>query len=773
MSLTRRNFLAWAGLSAVGAVSCAIPRKEQELAIESPVRLPEDLVEGLDNWYATLCRQCPCAEGVLVRVMEGRAKKVQGNPVYPVNQGKQSVRCDGGLQALYHPHRLAGPMQRSGPRGSGQFQAISWDAALAALGQQLAANGSGMVLATEPLRAHLGLIAGRFAQAFGGKHLGFETLDQVTLRAALESVYQQPLLPDFDLAQANYLLSFGADFLSTWLSPTRYGQAYGQFRHGEGRKERGIHVQVEPRFSMTAANADRWIPIGPGWEGHLALSMAQVIISEGLQAPGVNINAITGGKGAAALEPFRPEAVAGKIGLPEGLLEGHSAADVIKELARDFAKHRPSLAVGGGSAGAHSNGLFNLKAIYALNYLVGSVGTAGGVKFNAGLPLNELPSNASVGSLADWKKVAADINSGATKLLMVHQADLAYGLPASVGMVQAFQREGLFIASFSTFLDETSAQADLILPDRVYLEDWGSDVPDPAPGYPVLGVQQPVVNPLSDYDPRSFGDVLLAVAQQQGKAANLPWATLRDALRESSDKLFALRRGSIRAGSADEFWRTMLQRGGWWDESAGIRNVAAPSAPAGLLAQIAGEAAAPVFSGPEAESFHLLPFSHNSLLDGRNSHLPWAQGAPDPVTTVTWQTWVELNEHKAKEMGLREGDVVKVESAAGSISGLTYLNPALPPDVVGIPLGQGRRHGSEYASGRLPEESSNVMDLLDGAQVQGSGGLAWAAARVRVTATGTSRRVSKFEGTSMAREIGETPGERIIHITSPSNSGGH
>ena len=99
MKLTRRNFLAWAGLSSIGAVACDV-FQEGEFELQSPVMQPEDLVKGRDNWYSTLCRHCPSNEGVLVRVMEGRAKKIQGNPNYPTNQGKQSARCDGGLQAL-------------------------------------------------------------------------------------------------------------------------------------------------------------------------------------------------------------------------------------------------------------------------------------------------------------------------------------------------------------------------------------------------------------------------------------------------------------------------------------------------------------------------------------------------------------------------------------------------------------------------------------------------------------------------------------------------
>ena len=131
MKLTRRNFLAWAGLSAIGAVAC--DAFGDDLKTQSPVSQPEDLVKGRDNWYATLCRHCPSSEGVLVRVMEGRAKKVQGNPRYPINLGKQSARCDTGLQALYHPDRLAGPLLRI----NGTLQPVAWNIALDKLKEQL------------------------------------------------------------------------------------------------------------------------------------------------------------------------------------------------------------------------------------------------------------------------------------------------------------------------------------------------------------------------------------------------------------------------------------------------------------------------------------------------------------------------------------------------------------------------------------------------------------------------------------------------------------
>ena len=710
MKLTRRHFLAWAGLGALGAVACeGFGIREGELSIQSPVSLPEDLVRGKDNWYASLCRNCPSCEGILVRVMEGRAKKVQGNPLYPTNQGKSHARCEAGVQALYHPDRIPGPMKRGGNRGSGQFDSISWDPeGMDTLIRQLNDRGVNAgpgraVMVTKPMRGHLGMLTDRFAQATGIEQLKFEAVDNNVYRTAVRNVYQQDVLPDFDIENANFILSFGADFLSTWISPTRWNRGYGEFRQGEGRsnaggRERGTLYHVDSRFSMTAANADKWIPVRPGWEGYLALSVAQVIIAENLQASGVDVDALLGGDtGRDILNAFRPEVAAPLVGItPE--IAGGDPAEFIRKLARDFAGHGPSIAIAGGSAGAHSNGLFNVEAASVLNWLVGSVGAQGGVTLNPEGPWDGVPATASASGIDDFERLAQRIRTGDVRMLLLYNADLVHGLPGSLRLRDAIESaQDLYIVSFSPFIDDTSALADLLLPDRVYLEDWGDDIPDPAPGYQTAGFQQPVVNPLWDLDPRSFPDVLLAAADGLGLGDRFPWRNYEAMLKEAATALFEENRGSIEAASADEFWTALLRRGGWWDESAtGPSN---PRPRAGLLRDIAQGASQPAFAGfGGGDTVYLAPFSHNSIQDGDLAHLPWLQAAPDPVTSITWQTWIEMNDSTAQRFGIRQGDVVRIESSQGSIRAVAFLTPATPPEVVGIPFGGGRRHGSDWAT---------------------------------------------------------------------------
>jgi anaerobic selenocysteine-containing dehydrogenase len=322
-----------------------------------------------------------------------------------------------------------------------------------------------------------------------------------------------------------------------------------------------------------------------------------------------------------------------------------------------------------------------------------------------------------------------------------------------------------FIASFSNFMDETTAMADLILPDQVPMEGWGDDVSDPGPGYESIAIQQPVVMPFVDV--RSFGDVLLATAEGLGDSMTkgLAWNTMKDAIRVSAQELYKLNRGSIQQyPSFEEFWVGILQRGGWWDTKATSK-----ASTKAKVDKIPGNAE-PQFKENVAEyPYHLLPFMSHAMGDGRDAHLPWLQATPDPITTAVWSTWIELNPNTAKELDAREGDILKVTSPKGSIEAQVYVNPAAPPRVVSIPMGQGHTEMGRYAKGI----GSNVMNILDAVSDADTGALAWGATRVNLTLTGRRSRVPKFEGMVVPRlldpAIGEsgpgTPGGRLYKIS--------
>ena len=752
MALTRRQLLKYSGLGLLGAVvfaGCRIP--DREFIAESPVLIPEDLVRGDDTYFATLARPSTGVESVLVRVMQGRAKKIEGNPDYPMSRGKHSAQAEAALQELYHPDRIATPLRRVGERGSGQFESISWDEALSELQGKLSEYSGapgGVAMITAPLRGALGTIVERFAANYGAEQYAFETVDQTAVRSAFNRLYGQERLPTFDIQNAHYVLSFGADFLSHWHAPLHYNWQYGEFR-GDHGGSRGTLVQVEPRFSLTAANADKWVPINPGTEGLLALAIAQVILDEGLGDPQA-MEALATFIGVNALEPNVVEEATGV---------GH---ETVEKLARDFAVNQPGVAIGGGLAAAQVNGLFNMTAVYLLNAVVGNLGKTGGVLFNPPAPVPNVVSNAAANPLVDFQRLADRMRSGEVNAVLVRGVDPAHGTPGSMQFGRALRENVPFVASFSNFLDETTLQADLVLPDQATLESWGDDVPEPGPGYEALGLQQPVVMPF--VDGRPFGGLLLALAEEMGGSMtrNLPWTTMQDAIRSVAQELWVLNRGSVQQyPSFEEFWVGILQRGGWWDTRA------TPSYPQAPDTSMAPGTTLPEFIGSVTDyPFHLLPFPSHSMGDGSNAHLPWLQATPDPITTAVWSTWVEINPQDAANLDMREGDVVTVESFQGSIEAQVYVNPATAPGSVSVPMGQGHSSFGRYAEG----VGSNVMEILDAVTDNETGAFAWGATRVRLAKTGRRERVRKFEGMVVAQTLPHRP---VYQISTGNGGGGH
>ena len=731
--------------TAVVAAACGVP--EKELLVQSSIEMPEDMVTGLDNWYATIDRQNRAPFGVVVRVMEGRAKKVEGNVDYPVNRGKHNAVAEAGLQGLYHPDRIGSPLIRTGQRGEGKWEQLSWTDAVSRVAEQLgAASGEETVFITDPVTAHVGLVVSRFVQELGAKHMSYEPLERTVLKASMKQVFDQDAMPDFDIENAAYILSFGADFLNTWESPVRYARGYGHFRQGENRK-RGKLVHFDSRFSMTGANADEWVYVKPGYEGEVALAIANVMMSAGLpDSPA--LHRITG-QGSNSLASFTPEAVGSRAGVdPEKIVR----------IARDFLEHPPGLAIGGGSAGAHSNGLFNLNAIYALNYLSGSVDQLGGVTFNPSPPIGDLPAAPDATSFSDFRDLTGRMNRGQVKALLVRNADPFYGLPENTGIARASFNVPL-IVSFSNRFDDTTMLADIILPENHYLEDWGTDIPDPGPGYQTIGFQQPVVRPF--FEPRgphlgtkNFGDVLMTLAQVLEKDLGLDADNFKGLLENDARRLRELDRGSVRAANDKLFWNTILQRGGWWDTNARGETHDPRSG------EYSFPTAAQTPSTGGSGNFHLIPFETTGITDGSGADLPWLQATPDPITTATWQTWVEINLKKAEELGIKEGDEVEVTSEQGSIEALAYPHPGISPDVVAIPIGQGHKGGGRYSKDR----GANVLSILSPVTESETGALAWAATRVNIRRTGEWIRLPKFENT--APDLAEDGHRRIIPLTS-------
>ena len=742
--MDRRNFLK---ISAVGSATAALDacgKPERQLIRFIP---EEELVPGVAQWKPGVCTQCAAGCGLQVRVMEGEAevtrhgqlgllsmglaKKLEGNPEHPVNRGKLCAWGQAGLQVTYNPDRIRFPLRRTGAPGSGEYEQISWEEAVKELASHLPQSKSPgkpspVAFLIEPLLDHRGVLIERFLEAIGAPPaVKFEFFEQKVLRRANELSFGHHQLPTFDLANANYLVSFGADFLGTWNSPVAQNVGYGTMRQGRAGM-RGKFVQVESRMSQTGANADEWVYAKPGTEGVLALGLAYVMLKEKLRsadAAGKAGQQIAGwGKG---LADYTPEAVAKLTGV-----EGRR----IERLAREMAAHAPAVVLIGGAPLAQTNGLANALAANALNALLGSVGKPGGVFFTPRPPMADLAAEKEGGSVA---ALCESILKGSSPVdaLLLYNANPVFASPAAWRVREALEKVS-FIASFGSFVDETSILADLILPDHSYLESWVDNIPESGTTQAVASLAPPAMNPL--HHTRAMPDVLLEAAHQLGgnAAKALPWKTYEDMLQSAFEPL-RNHPGSTSGKSADDFWNEVQEKGGWW----GTGSARASRASKKLAAPI--KVSPPQFDAAAEEyPFNFLPYASLQFGDGRHANLPWMQEMPDAISTAMWSSWVEINPQTAEKLGIKQGDLLEVASQHGKLQAPALVAPGIAPDAVAMPVGQGHENYGRYASHR----GANPIRILSPQAEAETGALAWASTRVKITRLGEQGKLILFGG---------------------------
>jgi anaerobic selenocysteine-containing dehydrogenase len=487
-------------------------------------------------------------------------------------------------------------------------------------------------------------------------------------------------------------------------------------------------------MSLSGAAADEWIAAKPGTEGILALGLAHHIVAEG-HYRGADTN-----RWSAALARYSTTRVAEQTGVPEA---------TIKRLADTFVATNPSLAIGGGCAGNHSNSVDALIAVNTLNYLGGNIGTAGGLVFNP-TPAGQVshPRQASYRTLTE---LAEDARQGNIDVLIVNGTNPVFTLPLSAGFSEALAEIPL-IVSLSSFMDETTAQADVILPSHTYLESWGDDFPEPGVGFSIGAVSQPVVSPL--YDTRPTGDIILGLAGALELSDAIPWRSMEECLKDGWRQIYDRGGSETRTESFESFWTGLLRAGAWGEQTH--RN-GAFTLPPQAIDSIGVRV--PEFAGAsDAYPFILQPYLSTTFHDGGAANLPWMQELPDPMTSVVYGSWVEVNPATARELGLTEGDLVDVESQHGRIRAPVYLYPAIMPDVVAMPIGQGH-----FEYGRYANRGANPIAILAPQLEPHTGSLAWGATRVGIKATGRRVELVKSGGTSheLGRGIVQIAGRKV------------
>jgi anaerobic selenocysteine-containing dehydrogenase/Fe-S-cluster-containing dehydrogenase component len=750
--MDRRGFFRIVGASgaAVAAAGCG---KTTETLLPYVIP-PEHIVPGVATWFATVCRECPAGCGVLAKSREGRIVKLEGNPDHPVNRGALCARGQASLLGAYDPDRVPGPRVREG---------AAWRALSVADAQKLFVDkvaaarqaGAGRIaMITQLETGSLGRLADEWLKAVGGRsRIAYETFAHEDLRAASQAVFGVDAIPQYAFEDARTILSLGADFLETWLSPVGYAAAYRR-AHALREEHFARVIHVEPRYSMTAANADEWVPSLPGAGAAIALALLRLVL-ESRQVPALpakELEAVS-----AAARSVEVEAVAKQSGVP---------AAKLKHLAEALVKGAPSLVVSGGVASSGPGGVDAAIAVNLLNYALGNVGRT--LRFGPNSAL------ARASRYADVVALTKAMAQGEIALLIVKDANPAFTLPAKSGFAEALGKVP-FVVSLSSHLDETAARAHLVIPDLTPLESWG----DYSPRDGVWGIVQPVMaavpkvgptNPdaldlpqlkavrdaLGRKAPETFpgvetkatGDLLLEAGRAlvPGSEKTVFKATsFADYLRESWR---AMGKTVAQKSTFEEFWEEALRRGGYWAD--------VPTAKVALRPGLKVSAQAPVLEGSASDPA-LLVIPSSRYYDGRSANKVWLHEAPDPMTQVVYASWVEIPAETARRLDVRTSDVLKVESPYGSVELPAYVSETLAVGAVAIPTGLGHIAYGRFAQG----VSQSPYGLLSPEPVAGSGGRRWLGVRVRLQKTGRREKLATPAGVTEVdhtREIFETVG---------------
>jgi anaerobic selenocysteine-containing dehydrogenase len=709
--ISRRDFLKLAGAgAALTAVLTGCGPTSRYVTREPYTSMPEYNYNGKSTYYATACRECPAGCGLVIRTVQGRAIKVEGNKNHPVNLGKTCSRAQTAVQGLYNPDRFHNPVRHT--RGESTFVDMDWDEAIAIVTTALKNTpASQMAFVLGMTSDHVYDLFSQLAQAVGApKPHRFSPYALFEARATLAKAAQQAFGKAdtlfFDVANADVTFSFGANFLETWISPVAYTRGFSKMRRGKNGR-RGYFIQFESRMSQTGATADEWIPVVPGTEGMVALAIGRV---------------------AAQLRAGALPAAFTNVNLEEVAQASGVDVETLERLGRIYANAESPIALPGGAPLSLNNGLDTALAVLALNGLAENSGKQSNVFLTAASGINDEAHLATPKEMHDLIK---KMNAGEIKTMFVHGANPLFDLPAQFGFGVALNNVEQVI-SFASYPDETAMQADYIFPDHTALESWGYQRVVAA-DRPALSGAQPVVVPF--YNTRSTVDVMLAAAQQAGgKAAQaLPFADEVAFIENAALALITQEGGFYSAPEIRTFMARFQQFGGWWTADA------APDAPASNRAtSLALKPVAAAFEG--AGEYYLLPFVSPILGDGSLANRPWLQETPDPTTTVMWNTWVEINPKTADKLGLHDDDIVRLVTDFGAVEVAVYRYPAIRPDVIAVPFGQGHTALGRYAEGR----GINPLNLI-AAKFNEAGDVNFAGMRVKIEKTGRQRQLARLE----------------------------
>ena len=451
LSSNRRDFLKYFGfgISAVALASC---NKAPVKNVIPYIIKPENITPGIPNYYASTCAACAAGCSVLVKTREGRPIKIEGNEESPLFKGGVCASGHASLLGLYDNERFRNPKMDGNDS--------EWNTIDSKVKEGLSKSKNIRIVSGTINSPSTKKAIAEFTKKYPNtKHIAYEASSNSAMIQANKKSFGKEVIPGYRFDKATVIVSFGADFLGTWISPVEYTKQWVTNRKVSNEKrEMSRHIQFESNLSLTGSNADVRIPIKPSAEGVALISL---------------YNKIATLAGAPLLS---------------GAQNVEFAVNMIENSAKElWASKGKSLVVSG------SNNLDAQLLVNAINSLLGNIGTT--IDFDN-------YSNQHQADDAAFEAFVTEMNNGSVDAVIFYNSNPVYSYYNAKKLSEGLKKVALTVST-SAAADETSAICKYQTPDSHYLESWNDA--EPKVGY--YGLTQPTISTV--FNTRQVQDSLL------------------------------------------------------------------------------------------------------------------------------------------------------------------------------------------------------------------------------------------------------------------------
>ncbi len=662
---SRRDFLKYLGFSlsaATIAASCEAPIRK---AIPYVVK-PDQIVPGVANYYASTFLNGGDYCAVLVKTREGRPIKIEGNSLSPLSKGGTSARVQASVLSLYDVNRLKGPAKMV----DGQMNESTWEELDREMIGALRRESKVAIVTESILSPSLQSAITDFTKAYPGTSVvSYDPKSSAAILIANEQQFGLKAIPSYHFDKAKVIVSFGADFLGTWISPVEYAADYAKGRKiGDSHNpEMSRHYQVESMMSLTGSNADNRVLVRPSEQGaaiaHLYNAIAEKKGAISINAPVLN----------------------------------DQARSAMTRIAEDLMSHQGSTLVI-----SDSNVVAEQLLINQINTLLQNYSNTLDI------------SNPSYQRQGDERGITELINQmadGQIDLLIVNNCNPIYELPNGADFERAMNSVGIKIA-LNSHADETATSCNWSAPVNHFLESWGDA--EPKKGH--FSLIQPTISPI--FNTRQAGASLLTWAEstRHEKTAEQPY--LEYVKLVWKEKMFPLSGG----GDFQSFWDKSLHDGVLHLEVDAPVLQETPIDVSGL------QVTTPTPAGtPEINIYESI-----NMGGGAYANNPWLQEMPDPVNRCTWGNYlaVPVTFDGKKTIsgfnGLDDGDVVLLTNGEAEVTVPVIQQFGQMENTFALSLGYGRDKAGRCGNGVgvsvqnwLPQQDGLTQYYVTGIDVGG------------------------------------------------------